>query len=115
MTFGYQSDPYRCPYDTTSPYVDIRGVFSHCIDSSTTAAPSLPTPSSIPVYGDSIIQLSNKIDSAGRFFLPDIVTDHELTITLRFRHPTKATPFGYNVNIMVEDTTGPTWTPILIV
>ena len=113
---GTQSDPYPCPYDTSSTYVDLRGVFSHCVGSNTAATLPSITAATIPVYGDSIIQLSNKIDSAGRFHLPDIVSGIELTFTLRFRHPTKALPFGYDINILAEDPTGPTWgAPIAVV
>ena len=99
MTIGYQSDPYPCPYDTTSPYVDLRGIFSHCTGTSGTA-PSLPTPSTIPVYGDSIMQLDNHDDTFPRYPLGPLLSGDVLTILLKFKLPTNAAFTKYQIRLV---------------
>ena len=115
LTVGIQSDPYPCPYDTSSTYADLRGVFSHCVGSNTAATLPVITAATIPVYGDSIIQLTNKTDSAGRYILENIATNDVLTVTIRFRHPTGAgtLPAAYNVKIVKSDGAG-TFTDVIV-
>ena len=111
MTIGYQSDHYPCPYDTTSAYVDIRGIFSHCTGSSATAAPSLPTPSTLPVYGDSIMQLGNNDDTFPRYPLGSLQSGDVLTILLKFKLPTNAASTIYQIRL-VEETSTDTFTTV---
>ena len=66
-TIDYHSEAYTCPYDTT--YTDLRSLFEPCTGT-TTNLPSFSTSApSIPLYGDSLLQLADRFDAQPIFNL----------------------------------------------
>ena len=123
---------YVCPYDTSSNYEDIRSVFQHCT-SSTTNAPTISTAVSVPIFGDTLLQVTDHTDARPIYDLPGLTASQSVSIQLDFPRPTDQTtpssfiltlldssnneltqsaPFGVtnSINPLIKDSFSTTWT-----
>ena len=83
FTGSAPTDPYTCPYDTS--YADPRGIFTGCTGT-TGNAPTISTAApTIPIFGDSLIQLTDKTDSVGRYKMTGLAQNDVVTFTIRMR------------------------------
>ena len=84
FTGSAPTDPYTCPYDVT--YSDPRGIFTGCIGTTANAPTTIPTTApTIPIFGDSLVQLSDKTDTVGRYKTTGLSANDKVTFTIRMR------------------------------
>ena len=98
-TYSYQStSEFKCPFD--SSYNDSRGIFEACVPGAADNVPSVPSSPSIPVFGDSLLQVADQSDAAPIHDLGVVEKGQVLKIRIRLPKTIKRYPNSFKVTIL---------------